>query len=149
VVANVRSLLEASDPHACDWLDEAETPPSPRPAGPPRVLVVDDDPVVLGAMREALTALGSEAFTAMGGTAALELVATQSLDLVLSDLGMPEMSGWQVAEQVKRLSPATRVLLLTGWGDAVVPNRCVDGLLTKPVRLAHLQEILGQVSTSA
>ena len=111
-----------------------------------RVLVVDDDPAVLAAMQEALGALGYSAQGAASGGAALGLVREQHFDVVVTDLGMPGMSGWQVAEDVKRLSPGTQVMILTGWGDTIEPTRHVDETLTKPVELSALREVMARAA---
>jgi CheY-like chemotaxis protein len=59
---------------------------------------------------------------------------------------MPGMNGWQVAEEIKRRAPSTRVVMITGWAQEIAPDdpkrRGVDGVLGKPLDLAHLQEAL-------
>ena len=64
------------------------------------------------------------------------------MDLVLTDLGMPDMNGIQLAQTIKRQSPTLPVVLLTGWGNRsvgqeVVPGT-VDAVLGKPVGLEEL-----------
>jgi signal transduction histidine kinase/CheY-like chemotaxis protein len=113
-----------------------------RPAESLQVLVVDDDPMVLGAMQEALDTLGYATRGAADGRAAVALAQQQRFDVVVTDLGMPGMSGWQVAEEIKRLSPQTQVMILTGWGDTIEPTRFVDETLTKPVELSALREVM-------
>ena len=71
-------------------------------------------------------------------------------DLVLTDLGMPELSGWEVAAGVKRRRPATPVGLVTGWGDVIDPaeaaTRGVDFVLGKPFQIAQLQAAVARVT---
>lgn len=112
------------------------------PAEELRVLIVDDDTAVRGALKEALVALGYRAECVSNGPSALGLLEQQPFEVVLTDLGMPGMDGTQVAREVKRLSPQTQVIILTGWGDLVVPTDCVDETMTKPVRLAALGELM-------
>lgn len=118
----------------------------PVTAGPLRVLIVDDDHMLLGTMQEALKLLEYDADAAPDGPAALQRVEAEHFDVVITDLGMPGMSGWQVAEQVKRLSPQTYVIILTGWGDTIQPGQYVDETLTKPVEMDTLRQVLGQLS---
>jgi signal transduction histidine kinase len=112
-----------------------------------RLLVVDDDIDNLEATKYVLEDLGQDADLAASGEEALGLVADgHRYDLVLCDVGMPGMNGWQVAEQLKKLAPDTRVVLVTGWAQEIAPDdpkrRGVDGILGKPLDLAHLRRAL-------
>jgi len=67
-------------------------------------------------------------------------------DVVITDLGMPYIDGRQVAKTIKQESPATPVVMLTGWGafmkeDGNAPEQ-VDGIISKPPRTRELREIL-------
>ena len=93
-----------------------QAPSAPEISGRLRVLIVDDNPMVRTALVGAVACLGGEAEQAADGQAAVRLVAERQFDVVLTDLGMPGMSGWQVAEEVKRLAPDTRVALLDRLG---------------------------------
>jgi CheY-like chemotaxis protein len=72
------------------------------------------------------------------------------VDIVLTDLGMPEVTGWDVARAVKARTPARPVILLTGWGDQPTPDdrdsdssRLVDRVLGKPFRV---EVLLGMIA---
>jgi two-component system response regulator HydG len=73
-------------------------------------------------------------------------------DLVLTDLGMPEMSGVEVARRVKVAYPRLPVILLTGWGDTTTlpkaDRQSVDRVLGKPVRLADLLRVVAELTES-
>jgi CheY-like chemotaxis protein len=73
-------------------------------------------------------------------------------DLVLTDLGMPEMSGAEVARRVKAAHPRLPVILLTGWGDTTTlpkaDRQSVDRVLGKPVRLADLLQVVAELTES-
>ena len=76
------------------------------------------------------------------------MAAGQYYDVVITDLGMPQVDGRQVASAVKAARPDTLVLLLTGWGrrlveDGEVPPY-VDRVLTKPARLHDLRDALAR-----
>lgn len=107
-----------------------------------RILVIDDDPLGVEILMAFLQTLGHEAVVATGGPEGLRLMETNKFDLVLTDLGMPEMSGWDVAQAAKTRLPSLPVVLVTGWGDHIDPSRLagtgVDVVLTKPYTLSDL-----------
>jgi Signal transduction histidine kinase regulating C4-dicarboxylate transport system len=113
-----------------------------------RVLLVDDDPLIIRAMEDALAADGHVVTSASGGQAGIDTFTAahgtgNAFALVFTDLGMPRIDGRKVAEAVKRSSPATPVVLLTGWGqrmlaDGDIPSH-VDRVLSKPPRLQELR----------
>jgi CheY-like chemotaxis protein len=124
--------------------------PSPR-----RILIIDDDPVLLRSLHDALALDGHSVVTANGGEEGIErfraaLPGKQTFDVVFTDLGMPYVDGRQVAATVKALSPHTPVVMLTGWGQHMhedgesPPN--VDRLLGKPPRLRDLRAALAGLS---
>lgn len=119
-----------------------------------KLLLVDDDPLVLGPLAEALSEVGHEVQQCSDGRQALSavrraLLARQPYDAVVTDLGMPGLDGSVVAREVKSLSPGTRVVMLTGWGrrmsDTGAPPAGVDVLLGKPPRL---EEVLAALAAA-
>jgi PAS domain S-box-containing protein len=133
-----------------------ETRPDRQPlrATPPppiRILVIDDDPLVVEALRESLARDGHQVTTSGGGKAGLELFhdalsRSETFDLVFTDLGMPHVDGCHVASAVKAESPSTPVVLLTGWGrrmmaDGEIPPH-VDRILSKPPDISELRDIV-------
>jgi CheY-like chemotaxis protein len=113
-----------------------------------RVLVVEDDPVVRGVIVQQLERQGCRVTAESSGLSALALVAQHqaelqhAFDLVCTDLGLPGISGWEVLEGIRRRSPGTATVLITGWGqqlrgiDAEV--RGADALLAKPFNATDL-----------
>jgi len=80
-----------------------------------RVLVVDDDPFVLGIVAMVLQRAGYETVAAPGPLQALETIkARGSFDLVVSDIVMPVMCGTELASQIRLLSPSSKIMLMTG-----------------------------------
>lgn len=129
-------------------LPEREVPPLRASPGH-RLLVVDDDKDNLDAIRWALQDLGQEVDAVASGEEAISLLSSgRRYDLILCDVGMPEMNGWQVAEQVRRLAPEARFLLLTGWAQEIPRDdpkrRLVDGILAKPLDLPGLRRVLDE-----
>jgi CheY-like chemotaxis protein/anti-sigma regulatory factor (Ser/Thr protein kinase) len=128
-----------------------------RPAAPLkapsrlRLLLIDDDPILLKSLRDALEADGHVIISANGGEEGIaafraSLDRGETFAAVITDLGMPYVDGRRVAAAVKEASPATPVIMLTGWGrrlvaDGDIPSY-VDRVLAKPPKLRELREAL-------
>lgn len=134
-----------------DTSQELEAQPRTHAAVRPlHVLVVDDEPIARDVMSEYLTGDGHTVETAVNGRDGLEKFRGGRFDMVITDRAMPEVGGDQVAAAVKEASPATPVILLTGFGDLMnaageKPDG-VDLVAKKPIRLAALREILAKVT---
>ncbi len=104
-----------------------------------RILAVEDEPEVLDVVRAMLASAGHAVVSAASGREALELFEREPVDVVVTDLGMPGMTGLALAEEVKRRRPVP-VLLLTGWADELDAThaRHVDVVLAKPVTRERL-----------
>ena len=116
-----------------------------------RLLLIDDDPILLKSLRDALETDGHVAVTANGGEAGVSafraaLDSGEIFAAVITDLGMPYVDGRRVAALVKDISPATPVILLTGWGQRLVAQGDipphVDRVLAKPPKLRELRQAL-------
>ena len=74
------------------------------------------------------------------------MLAGARYDLVLCDVGMPGMSGWQVAREIQSIAPGCRIYMLTGWaaeiGASDPRRRHVLGVLAKPLDLRELEAVL-------
>jgi CheY-like chemotaxis protein len=116
-----------------------------------RILIVDNDPLVLTSLRTILEYDGHIVAGANAAQAGLDMfsAALSSADpytVVITDLSMPGMDGVQLARAVKNLSPATPVILATGWGakpanDSGRPAD-IDYVLGKPLRVQDLRAVL-------
>ena len=118
-----------------------------------RVLVVDDDPMLLKSVCDALEADGHVVVTANGGQAGIDAFATRfksgdPFNVVITDLGMPYIDGRRVAAAIKGISSSTPIIMLTGWGHRLISEgdipRDVDRVLSKPPKLAELRDALAQ-----
>ena len=118
-----------------------------------RILVVDDDPLLIKSLRNTLESDGHEIVTANGGQEGIDtfrasIARNQPFAAVITDLGMPHVDGRRVAAEVKLVSATTPVIMLTGWGQRLIaegeipPN--VDHLLSKPPKLHALREALAR-----
>src|SRR5713226_6921945 len=93
--------------------------PAPRPAARARVLVVDDSEEVREVLRELLSRYGYTVVTCPDGESGVVELESRAFELVMVDLGLPGMSGLEVAQRLKRRWPATPVALMTGYGDRI------------------------------
>ncbi len=115
-----------------------------RPQRALRVLLVDDDPVLIKALHEILARDGHAVTEAHGGQAGIDaLEADPRFDVVFTDLGMPQVDGRKVAAVSKALYPRLPVIMLTGWGRRLLSENDipphVDRVLSKPPRIAELR----------
>jgi PAS domain S-box-containing protein len=110
-----------------------------------RVLAVEDEPEVLDVIRAMLTAAGHTVVSAASGREALELFEREPVDVVVTDLGMPGMTGLALAQELKRRRPVP-VVLLTGWADELDTEATphIDVLLAKPITRERLVSGLAQ-----
>jgi CheY-like chemotaxis protein len=112
------------------------------------ILVVEDEEEVRELLSDILLTEGHEVITAADGTEGVELFKSNHFDMVLTDLGMPKMSGWQVAEEIKKINGNTPVVLITGWGieinDSEIENRGVDLVVNKPFRVDQVMQLVQQ-----
>jgi PAS domain S-box-containing protein len=111
------------------------------------VLVVDDEEAVRVTLAEMVEVTGHRVRTADGGRAALEALAAEEFDVVFTDLSMPEMDGWEVAREVRRRSPRTRIAVVTGYGRDAERTRGdapADTVIGKPFDFAQVEEVLAQ-----
>ena len=99
--------------------------------GRKQILVVDDDAMVLDAVRMALTFYGYAVETASSAAEALQKLPGACFDVVVTDLKMPGMIGSALASEIKKRQPALPVILLTGYPPEVRPAG-VDKVLLKP-----------------
>jgi signal transduction histidine kinase len=111
------------------------------------ILVLEDEEHIRTMLVEALSAAGHRVESAVDGLQGLARFQGGQFDVVLTDLSLPECSGLDVARSVKRLRPETPVVLITGWGHLLDPERLresgVDLMLVKPFRLERVLSVLG------
>ena len=84
-----------------------------------RLLVIDDDEDVLWIIQDMLRFKGYRVVAVTDGEEALKIIDKEDFDLVLTDLGMPRISGWDIAKKAKAKNPKLPVVLLTGWGTSL------------------------------
>lgn len=122
-----------------------------RKAGTHRLLIVDDESDVLTILRDMLRFKGHKVVALQDPEEALQVIDEEDFDLVLTDLGMPVVSGWDIAKRVKDKHPEVPVILLTGWGvqyeEQDLTDNGVDKVLSKPLSWEDLLETVQALLT--
>jgi signal transduction histidine kinase len=150
----VRLPLRRGAAHALGPADRIGAASAPGAGGPLRVLVVDDNADAADSLVALLEVLGHAAIVAHDGVDGLQAARTFLPDLVFLDIGLPGMSGYEVAREIRRTPALQRVLLiaLTGWGSQSDQEQSheagFDQHLTKPVSLEALEQALAAASRS-
>jgi CheY-like chemotaxis protein/anti-sigma regulatory factor (Ser/Thr protein kinase) len=126
-----------------------------RPPQSLRILVVDDDPIILKSLLDMLERDGHVVEAANGGQRGIDAfraaeARSEPFAVVVTDLGMPYVDGRAVAEAVKADCPLTPVILLTGWGHRILAENDapanVDRVLGKPPKLKILRVALAELT---
>jgi len=111
------------------------------------ILVLEDEEHIRTMLVEALSGAGHRVESVSDGLTGLARFQGGAFDVVLTDLSLPECSGLDVARSVKRMRPETPVVLITGWGHLLDPERLrdsgVDLMLVKPFRLERVLSVVG------
>jgi CheY-like chemotaxis protein/anti-sigma regulatory factor (Ser/Thr protein kinase) len=136
--------------------DTATVPPNEPIPSRKRILIVDDDPLLIKSLRDALESDGHAVIAAHGGQEGITLFQSaqdrrEPFAVVITDLGMPYVDGRKVASAVKTTCPSTPVILLTGWGQRIVAEGDVpphvNRVLSKPPKLRELRAALAEIET--
>jgi PAS domain S-box-containing protein len=111
-----------------------------------RVLLVEDEPETLRLLDEMIQLTGHTVAAVQDGQEAMALIDREEFDLIFTDLGMPVVSGWEVARKAKEKNPLVPVILITGWGsqqeDDDLARRGIDLVLPKPFTYNELRMVL-------
>jgi len=106
------------------------------------ILIIDDEEGVRDILGRIFQDEGHRVTLAQAGKEGLEEFKKGDFDLVLTDLGMPKMSGWELAKRIKEIDPSVPVGLVTGWAVALTRNKTkekgVDFILSKPFDYAKV-----------
>jgi PAS domain S-box-containing protein len=110
------------------------------------ILIIDDEPAIRELLCDILQSRGYKAVAVDDSFKGVELFEKEKFDIVFTDLSMPEMSGWEVADRLKSLNPEVVIVMVTGWGTQVDSRKLkahsVDLLMAKPFEVKKLFEIL-------
>ncbi|HYN86041.1 MAG TPA: ATP-binding protein [Pyrinomonadaceae bacterium] len=124
-------------------------PPAPRA----RILVVDDEACVRELLHDILESEGYEVVSAAGGHEALACFDAGGVDGVFTDIGMPGMSGWELARAIRERDLQVPLAVITGWGDAVGSDEQsaagVNWVVTKPFSADRVAELASEIALLA
>lgn len=111
-----------------------------------RILAIDDQQVIRDLLEDMSESLGYQIELAQDGEEGLKVFGKDNFDLVITELDLPQFSGWEVSREVKRLKPDVLVILLTEWTELpekkMIQDYEVDFVLNKPFRLDQLSHII-------
>ena len=148
ILLPVRATAVATEPR-----DGVEQPV--LPATSLRILIVDDDPMLLQSLKQVLESEGHHVTAADGGRAGIEAFERARANgtafaAVITDLGMPHVDGRKVAAAVRKAVPDVPVIMLTGWGQRLLAENDVpphvDRVLSKPPKLVELRAALAGIA---
>ncbi|HST19596.1 MAG TPA: PAS domain S-box protein, partial [Blastocatellia bacterium] len=121
---------------------------SPREAS---ILVVDDEASIRALLRDILRARGHKVLVAEDGLAGLKAIESRRFDMVITDLSMPGVDGWTIANEARRRWPETKLVIVTGYGgfaEMEVPGgdtSLIDALISKPFNIAQIDATISKV----
>jgi len=125
-------------------------PPAPSTEQPrTRMLVVDDEDFVRELISEILEGEHCDVYVAASGGEALSMFRDMEFDAVFTDVGMPGMSGWELAREIKQVNASIPIAVITGWGEAVGSHEQkaagVDWVVAKPFTADRIAELVRDI----
>lgn len=113
-----------------------------------KILVIDDEKPTLSMFRLFLSAYGYTVFVAENGAAGLEMIEKENPAIVFTDIKMPGMDGFEVLRRIKKMNPATEVVVMTGHGDMDLAVEALNleatDFINKPIQKAALDSALAR-----
>jgi CheY-like chemotaxis protein len=103
-----------------------------------RVLIVDDEPLILEMTAAMVEDMGCEVVTAGSGAEALDKIAAERIDVLITDINMPGIDGYELADRAKRVCKELRVIVLSGKETA----DCGYPLIRKPFLQSDLAQTM-------
>ncbi|MDI7259264.1 MAG: PAS domain S-box protein [Thermodesulfobacteriota bacterium] len=117
-----------------------------------RILVIEDEETVRDVLAQMLSKVNHQVTVAKNGEEGIRLFNELEFDMVLTDLGMPGMSGWEVCQKIKKMNPYTPVGMITGWGIEVSQSKMeecgLDFLLSKPFDFNQVLKVVSETMES-
>jgi len=155
----VAKITEKSVEHQSECV-AAVVPEMPTPISEPslerlptRLLVVDDEDFVRELLREILEGENCDVCIAGSGSEALSLFKEMEFDGVFTDVGMPGMSGWELAREIRQTNKQIPIAVITGWGEAVGSHEQkaagVNWVIAKPFTADRIAELVQAIHPSA
>ena len=112
------------------------------------ILVIDDEEFVRSVLSRTLAQVNYQVTLAENGEKGIQLFKEREFDMVLTDLGMPGMSGWEVCRMIKEISPNTPIGMITGWGMEMNRNKMeeygLNFVISKPFDLNQILNVVAE-----
>ena len=149
----VAKMGQKSAPPVEEVVAPAVTPTVPPAAATERartrMLVVDDEDFVRELLSEILEGEHCDVYVAASGSEALSMFRDMEFDAVFTDVGMPGMSGWEFAREIKQINASIPIAVITGWGEAVGSHEQkaagVDWVVAKPFTADRIAELVRDI----
>lgn len=114
-----------------------------------RILFIDDDENIRDVVNDMLQTLDHTPTLAVSGEEGVEKFKKGQFDLVITDLGMPGISGWEVTKICKEINPNIPIIMVSGWGhqidDDMVEKSGLDAVMAKPFEIRKIKALIQQV----
>ncbi|MBK9480858.1 MAG: response regulator [Bacteroidetes bacterium] len=115
------------------------------------ILWVDDNDAIRTNASLMLDMMGHQTHTASSGKQAIQLMQSNQYDVVFSDIGMPEMNGWQLAEYIsEQFNQSITVIIVSGWGAEINEEQSkkhnVLSVISKPFDMNQIESILNSIT---
>jgi CheY-like chemotaxis protein/anti-sigma regulatory factor (Ser/Thr protein kinase) len=132
--------------------DELVVPSLTQRTKEARILVIDDEEAVRSVLSRILSQVNHQVTVAKGGGEGLQLFQEKEFDIVLTDLGMPDMSGWDVCKAIKKLRARIPVGMITGWGMELDQTKKeesgLDFVIPKPFDFRQILKVVDETMES-
>jgi GAF domain-containing protein/CheY-like chemotaxis protein len=137
-------LLRFPSTHEFRGVEKSPLPGIDLP--PKRILIIEDEKELAEGLQRMLSLFGHQVDVAFGGKEGICQFTGAGYDLVFTDMGLPDLSGIDVAKVIKEIRPLVPIILITGWGEHMdlsqVKDAGVDSVLSKPFRLVELLQAI-------
>jgi signal transduction histidine kinase/CheY-like chemotaxis protein len=126
------------------------TLPPPHERARTRLLVVDDEDFVRELLGEILEGEHCDVYLAESGSQALSVFSEMEFDGIFTDVGMPGMSGWELAREIRQINKSIPIAVITGWGEAVGSHEQkaagVNWVVAKPFTADRIAELVQEIN---
>src|SRR3972149_5841548 len=116
------------------------------------ILLIEDQKITLDVLAENLVNLGHHVQKVDSGMAGIKMFKEGNYDIVITDVGLPEISGWAVSKKIKNISPQVPIVFITGWGNQLSSTQLkecgVDYVLAKPFKIEEISAIIKKAIVS-
>jgi CheY-like chemotaxis protein len=132
--------------------EEVISPSNIKKGRKARILVIDDEEFVRSVLSRTLAQVNHQVSLAEDGEKGIQLFKEGKFDMVLTDLGMPGMSGWEVCRMIKKINPHTPVGMITGWGMEMSRSKMeeygLDFFISKPFDFNQILNVVAETMES-